>query len=212
MLSFRNTLLVGAVAALALVGAAGVAAAQSDGSASPLEVSLLGGIQVMNKNDTALPDQFLEVPLVAGVTYRLTPTWAVDGEFTWMIPVQQSVDVGAGPNQDRKTPDILAYQAGVRASFPLSNWTPYLAAGAGAVTFLSNTDVDRLPRLSESQTAFAINFGGGASYGLAAPWGLRADLRALVAFPADDAAGLSTGGSADPIWMERVTVGVEYRF
>src|SRR5262249_13966341 len=102
--------------------------------------------------------------------------------------------------------------AGVRASFPLNSWTPYLAGGAGAVTFLSNTDANRMPKLSDSQTAFAINFGGGASYLLAGPWGLRADVRALVAFPSNDAPGRSTGGNADPIWMERIAVGLDYRF
>ena len=129
-----------------------------------------------------------------------------------MIPVQQTVSVGSGSDQDMKSPDVLAYQAGVRASFPLSTWTPYLAAGAGAVTFLSNTDSNRLPRLTDSQTAFAISFGGGAAYGLAPRWALRSDLRELVAFPSSDAQGLSTGGNADPIWMERLTVGLDYRF
>ena len=202
----------GALVALALAGVAGVAGAQSNGALSPLEVSVLGGLQVLNQNDTAIPDGFVNVPLVGSVLYRLNSTWAAEGEFTWMIPVQQTVDVGAGPDQDMKSPDIVAYQAGVRASFPLAAWTPYLAAGGGAVTFLSNTDADRMPKLSESQTAFAINFGGGASYALSGPWGLRADVRALVAFPSSDAAGLSTNGNADPIWMERVAVGLDYRF
>ena len=209
MSSIRNTLFAVAAATLALIVATGVAAAQST---SPLEVSVLGGIQVLNENDTAVPDQFVNVPLVGSVLYRFSPTWAAEGEFTWFIPVQQSVSMGSGPDQDMKTPDVLAYQAGLRASFPLAGWTPYLAAGAGAVTFLSNTDSNRVPALTESQTAFAINFGGGASYPLASGWGVRGDLRALVAFPASDTPGLSTGGSADAIWMERFTVGLDYRF
>jgi opacity protein-like surface antigen len=113
-----------------------------------------------------------------------------------------------------KTPDILAYQANLRANWPMSNaaWTPYAAAGVGAVTFLSNTDADRLPALSESQTVFAINFGPGVSYGFASGWALRADFRGFVAFPQSDTVGLSTNGSADPIWMERGTLGLAYRF
>jgi len=201
-----------AVALVALILASGVAAAQSAGPVSPFEVSVLGGLQVLNQNDTAVPDHFVNVPLVGSVLYRISPTWAAEGEFTWMIPVQQKVSVGSGPDQDMKSPDVLAYQAGVRASLPLAGWTPYLAGGAGAVTFLSNTDANRAPALKESQTAFAINFGGGATVPLAGPLGLRGDLRALVAFPASDTPGLSTGGSADPIWMERVTVGLDYRF
>jgi len=202
---------IGAVVSLFILGAASTAAAQ-ESFGSRTEVSLMGGIQALNKNDTALPDRFVNIPAVATVTYRVTPRLAAEGEFTWMIPVKQSVDVGPGASQDRKTPDVLAYQANLRADFPVRNWTPYLVAGAGAVTFLSNTDADRVPQLDKSQTAFAINFGAGTSYGITERWALRADLRELVAFPSDGATGLADASGADPIWMERGTVGLLYRF
>jgi len=202
---------IGAVVSLFILGAASTAAAQ-ESFGSRTEVSLMGGIQALNKNDTALPDRFVNIPAVATVTYRVTPRLAAEGEFTWMIPVKQSVDVGPGASQDRKTPDVLAYQANLRADFPVRNWTPYLVAGAGAVTFLSNTDADRVPQLDKSQTAFAINFGAGTSYGITERWALRADLRELVAFPSDGATGLADASGADQIWMERGTVGLSYRF
>jgi opacity protein-like surface antigen len=202
---------IGAVVSLFILGAASTAAAQ-ESFGSRTEVSLMGGIQALNKNDTALPDRFVNIPAVATVTYRVTPRLAAEGEFTWMIPVKQSVDVGPGATQDRKTPDVLAYQANLRADFPVRNWTPYLVAGAGAVTFLSNTDADRVPQLDKSQTAFAINFGAGTTYGITERWALRADLRELVAFPSDGAAGLADASGADQIWMERGTVGLSYRF
>ena len=176
------------------------------------EISLLGGVQALNKNDTGLPDHFLNIPAVGTLTYHVTSRLAAEGEFTWLIPVKQSVDVGSGTKQDRKTPDVLAYQASVRADFPVSSWTPYLAAGAGAVTFLSNTDADRVPQLSKSETAFAVNFGGGVSYGLTERWSVRGDVRELVAFPSNGAAGLSNSTGADQIWMERGAVGLSYRF
>ena len=192
---------------------AGVASAAGEGSGygPRTQISLLGGVQALNKNDTSIPDHFINVPAVASLTYELTPRFAAEGEFTYMIPVKQSVDI-AGVSQDRKTPDILAYQAGLRASFPARSWTPYLAAGAGAVTFLSNTDPDRVPQLAKSETAFAVNFGGGATYHLNERWGLRADLRELVAFPQNGAARLSNASGADQIWMERGAVGLSYRF
>ena len=62
---------------------------------------------------------------------------------------------GAGAKADRKTPSLVAYQAGLRAGLPLATWSPYVAAGAGAVTFLSNTDADRIPQLGNSQTMTA---------------------------------------------------------
>jgi opacity protein-like surface antigen len=201
-----------AVAAVSLLSVASAAAAEEGKWSSRAEVSAMGGIQALNQNDTALPDRFLAIPAVVTATVHLTPLLAVDGEFTWMLPFQQSVDVGSGVKQDRKTPDILAYQAGLRASFPRAAFTPYLAAGAGAVTFLSNTDADRTPQLAKSETAFAVNFGGGVTYGLTGRWALRADARELVAFPSNDAVGLSQNGNADPVWMERGTFGLVYRF
>jgi opacity protein-like surface antigen len=190
--------------ALVALTAASAATAQT-------ELSLMGGVQTLNQNDTALPDNISNIPAVGTLGYRLSRNWALEGEFSWLIPVQQQVE-GAATTQDLKTPDILAYQANVRADWPLGPWSPYLAAGLGAVTFLSSTDANRMPQLAESQTAFAVNFGGGVAYPLKGRWGLRADLRELVAFPASDAAGLSSGGNADPIWMERGTLGLAYRF
>ena len=209
----RNTrTAIGAViVSLFVLGAASTAAAQ-ESFGSRAEVSLMGGVQALNENDTALPDRFINIPAVATVTYRVTPRLAAEGEFTWMIPVKQSVDVGTGASRDLKTPDVLAYQANLRADFPVRNWTPYLAAGAGAVTFLTNTDPDRVPQLDKSQTAFAINFGAGTTYGITERWALRADLREFVAFPSDGASGLSNANGADEIWMERGTLGLSYRF
>lgn len=200
-----------ATAAVISLFAAGVAMAQ-ESTTSKLDVSVLGGIHALNKNDTALPDRLLSVPAVANIAYQLTPNLAAEGDFTWLIPVQRSVDLGSGVKEDRKAPDVLAYQAGLRASLPQSSWTPYLAAGAGAMTFLSNTDADRLPQLDKSQTMFALNFGGGAQVGLSGRWDVRADFREFAAFPAKDATGFSSNGTADPIWMERGTIGLGYRF
>ena len=204
--------LVGAAVSLALAGVANPASAEGMSYASRTELSVLGGVHTLNQNDTALPDGFVNFPVVAALTYRLTDKLALEGEFTWMIPAEQSVEVSPGVSQDLRNPDVLAYQANVRAGWPLAAWTPYLTAGLGAVTFLSNTDPNALPALAESQTVFGVNFGAGALYPLSSSWGLRADFRELAAFPASDTPGLSSAGQADPIWMERITLGVVYRF
>jgi opacity protein-like surface antigen len=204
----RIAVIVGAAASLA---GASVASAQ-DATTSRLEVSVLGGIHTLNKNDTSLPDHLFAVPAVAGVAYHFTDALAAEGEFTWLIPVQQKVDVGSGVKQDRKSPDTIAYQAGVRGSLQLSGWTPYLAAGAGGMTFLSNTDSNRLPQLDKSQTMFALSFGGGGQIPVNTHWGVRADFREFVAFPGKHEEGFSSNGTADAIWMERGAVGLDYRF
>jgi opacity protein-like surface antigen len=199
-------------AAVAMSLAITAAAFAEESTASKFDVAVLGGIHALNKNDTGLPDRLISVPAVANVAYQFTPNLAAEGDFTWLIPVQRSVDLGSGVKEDRKAPDVLAYQAGLRASLPQSSWTPYLAAGAGAMTFFSNTDADRLPQLDKAQTMFALNFGAGASVGLSGGWNLRADFREFAAFPAKDATGFSSNGTADPIWMERGAIGLGYRF
>ena len=171
----------------------------------------MGGIQALNKNDTAFPDRFINIPAVVSAAYHATPLLAVEGEFTWIIPVTQNVDLGS-TSEDRKLPNLLAYQANLRVDLPREAWSPYVTAGAGAMTFLSSTDADRVPQTTESQTAFAINFGAGATYRVTDRWGIRADVREFVAFPSDTAAGLSDGTSADTIWMERGTVGLAVAF
>src|SRR5438093_13325602 len=124
---------VAALVGLSLTGISAKVLAQ-EGNGSGAELSLAGGFHVLNENDTALPARVTNVPLVATVGYRTTPVLGVEGEFTWMIPVQQRVDLGSGPKVDRKTPDLLAYQANVRANWPLSTaWWPYVTAGAGAL-------------------------------------------------------------------------------
>ena len=80
------------------------------------------------------------------------------------------------------------------------------------MTFLSNNDPDRVPVLDSSETMFAINFGAGTTYSLTPNWALRADFREFVGFPSNDAAGFSSNGQSDEIWMERGTVGLSYRF
>jgi len=206
-MNIRNWVVI--TAGVSLIAATAFA---QESPASRFDASLLGGIHAFNSNDTALPDHLFSVPAVVNVAYQITPELATEGDFTWLIPVQRKVDLGSGTKQDRKAPNVLAYQAGVRASLPLSTWTPYVAGGIGAMTFLSNNDSDRLPRLDESQTMFAVNFGGGAQLGLNARWGVRADFREFVAFPGKDTAGFSANGSADPIWMERGTLGLSYRY
>jgi|SRR5215831_5784801 len=195
----------------ALIVALGLAYASTWASAGPVEVSVLGGVQSLNQNDTSIPDQMTNVPAIGAVTYHFNQNLAIEGEFSWLIPVKQDVSLASG-TQSLKTPDILAYQANARLSWPLLSWTPYVVGGLGAVTFLSNTDADRMPQLQDTQTAFAINFGAGASFPLAAHWAVRADLRELAAFPSSDQPGLSSSGNSDTIWMERGALGLAYRF
>jgi opacity protein-like surface antigen len=208
----RITWAAAAAALSMLLGASSAARAEDGGALGRTELSIMGGASALNENDTAFPDHFINVPAIVAATYHLSPLLAVEGEFTWIIPVKQDVEVGSSVQQNLKSPDVLAYLANLRASWPGRALTPYVVAGAGAVTFLSNTDADRVPQLDQSETAFAVDLGAGVIYPIAERWGLRADVRELVAFPSSDATGLSQNGDADEIWMERGTLGLVYRF
>src|SRR6266850_2010114 len=107
MKSLEHFALVAMIASLSIAGAA-AAQAEPGVSDSRIGLSLLGGVQALNKNDTAIPDHFINVPAVVNARYYVTPILAVEGDFTWMIPIQQSVDLGSTGTQDRKTPNILA--------------------------------------------------------------------------------------------------------
>jgi hypothetical protein len=197
------------IVSLAVSSVAGPASAQVERPS----VWLSGGAQALNSNDTAFPDHFVNVPVVGSLSYPLTSILSVEGEFTWMIPIEQEAEVAAGQTQMVKTPDVLFYQGNLKATLPTGNsWSPYVVAGAGAATFLSNTDSNRVPALDQSETDFAVNFGTGLSYRLTPSWSLRGDFREFVAFPKSDAAGLSSGGDADEVWTERGTLGLGYHF
>jgi opacity protein-like surface antigen len=172
----------------------------------------MGGVHVMNKNETALPDQVLTIPAAASVAYHFNRILAAEGECTWLIPVKQVLDLPSGGSVDRKAPDVLAYQANMRASLPLPGWTPYVTGGVGAMTILGSTGADRLVQVTDPRTAFAVNCGAGASFPIGPHWVIRGDFREFAAFPPQDALGFSTSGAADAMWMERGMLGVSFRF
>lgn len=211
--SKRNMLAAALIAAMAIASTLAAPAHAADES-KPFEATLMGGVQGLMKNDTALGDNFVNLPLAAAAGYHISSLFAVEGEFMWLIPVSNTVTVGSTGSQDLKNPDVLSYQANLRAQIPVGtpSLSPYVTAGLGAMTFLSNTASDRYPQLASSETAFAINFGVGTGVPLTESLSLRGDFREFVAFPQNDAAGLSDGTNADPIWMPRGTVGVTYRF
>jgi Outer membrane protein beta-barrel domain len=214
MKTSKTTLVTTFVLAAFAAGALFTAPALAGDGPTPFEAAILGGVQGLMSNDTALPDDFVNIPLAASLAYHATSIFAVEGEFAWLIPVQNSVSVTSNQSEDLKTPNVLSYQANLRAQIPVGSpsLSPYVTAGAGAMTFLSTTDADRYPQLAETQTTFAINFGLGTGVPLTESLSLRGDFREFVAFPQDDQTGLSNGTTADPIWMPRGTFGLAYRF
>lgn len=201
--------------ALLVLFVATAVAAQGVGASGPwTDIALSSGIHVVNETAPAFPELMSNIPLSLSATYHLSRTWAVEGEITWVVAIEQAISVDNGLELDRKTPDMLACQvsAVARIAPNAGSWSPYVAAGAGTLSFLSNDEPDRQPELSESQTAFAVNFGVGTSYWLTPVWAIRADFREFVAFPTDDAWQSSGIAESDPVWMERGSLGIVRRF
>lgn len=211
----QRTVLQALAAALAFSACATLAwAGPSGGRATQTELSLALGCQVFNEASPAIPEAMIDAPVTIALTYRLTRIWGIEGEFTWIQPIEQTIEIAGSGEVDKKTPNIMSYQVSVLAMLPLADsaWSPFLVAGAGAITFLSNDNADRQPQLVDSQTMPAINLGIGTTYQISPHWAIRADVREYAAFPADDAEGFSAGSESDPIWMERGSIGAVYRF
>ena len=172
---------------------------------SQFDLAVDSGVVFLNQNDTSLPETITNVPISLSSRFYVNRRIAVECMVSYLLSVEQQVDLGLAGVADRKTPDSVIYQASLVATFPIerSAWTPYAVAGLGAMTFLSNTDPDRLPQLEDAETMFAVNFGAGASFQISDNWFLRSEFREFAAFPSDDSDGFSLANEADPLWMER---------
>ena len=119
MKTLRISAFVAGLLALLAADTTLTATARAEGGTPQAEVSVLGGIQALNKNDTALPDQFINVPATAALTYHLNQIWAVEGEFTWMIPVKTSVDLGGSLGMAvLGSVGVAIYRAGMANAVP----------------------------------------------------------------------------------------------
>lgn len=200
--------------AAATLGVVALAASSASAENTGIGFSVMGGVQALNKNKATFPDHIIDVPVAAALSFDLSPVWALEGNFSWVIPVKQDIDLGGGFVRKGKSPDMLSYQGNLKANLSTSSSIrPYVTAGAGAVTLLSTKKADRIPQLASDQTAFAANAGIGAEYAISGPLALRLDLRELAAFPSKGQDGFTdSSGKTKDLWMESGTLGISYHF
>ena len=67
MKSPRNIAAAAGALTLLLLAAASAPPANADDGSSRVEMTVLGGVQALNEIDTALPDQFLNIPAALAV-------------------------------------------------------------------------------------------------------------------------------------------------
>jgi len=98
----------------------------------------------------------------AAVAFRLTPTLSVEGEV--------------GYRHD--TAGRLSSSASLLYDLPrIGRLMPYLAVGAGLEEYATARELPSGALAAQSQTAFAINAGGGLKMPVDDNWGIRTDAR-----------------------------------
>jgi hypothetical protein len=177
---------------------------------STFDLTLLGGFGALRHNAPALVDNVYSVPTTAMLGLRVNPNFALEGEVTLSVPVLQKIELGPNQLAQRKGPDLLLYQAGVRVSVPGDTYLLYVAGGAGMATFLVNAEPNRFPQISRVEDMPAFNAGVGAMFYLSPAWSVRLDFRQFALYPPTDSAELSPDGSGSTLWLQRAAVGLTY--
>ncbi len=152
---------------------------------SALDFTVLSGVQLLRRNKPALSDNVYSVPTTA-------------------------LQIANGVVAQRKGPDLLLYQAGVRISAPGETYLLYVAGGGGMATFLINTEPTRYPQIARVEDVAAFNAGVGAMFYLSPAWSLRFDFRQFALFPPTDSPELSPDGTGSTLWLQRAAIGLTY--
>jgi len=123
------------------------------------------------------------------------------------VPVLQRLHLAEGVEAQRKGPDLLLYQAGVRISAPGESYLLYVAGGGGMASFLMNAEPTRFPQINRVEDMPAFNAGAGAMFYVSRAWSVRLDFRQFALLPPGDSQ-LSSDRST--LWLQRAAIGLTY--
>lgn len=112
----------------------------------------------------------------------------IEGEVGGGISVKQDLSFGGASRPDAKVPHTLAYNGNLVFSPGGSDRAvvPYITGGAGGLTVFTRDDVTSLG-VSNDETFFTGNAGGGVKWFATNHLGLRADYRFIAVRSRDDA-------------------------
>jgi opacity protein-like surface antigen len=168
---------------LAIVGSASAQSSEPGSTgAGRWEISAFpGGGIIFTKGDRANTPEFGEYALGASATYNLNRWVGVEGEFGAGLSVNQDLSFSDRLQRDAKVPHTLAYNGNLVVSPLGSNRAivPYVTGGAGGLTLLNRDDVASLG-VTDNQTFFTGNAGGGVKWFATRHVGLRADYRFIA--------------------------------
>jgi hypothetical protein len=209
--------------AVALVAGCAVASAQDEVGAGKVEVGGFpgGGIYFVSGNDNNEVN-FNDFVYGGGATWYLNPAVGVEAEMLGGIGIAQDVNYHNKVVFHNQVPNLLGASGNV-VIFPGGSRrrvAGYVTAGAGILTLLSRDQTKQFG-MTESETYFSYNVGGGAKFfrgGDARNWGWRADYRLVIVpskgdvtiNPLDASAGASFFAQSKTRLGHRISFGMFY--
>jgi hypothetical protein len=146
-----------------------------------------GGIFFGKDADDHGPN-FGNYALGASVTVNFNKWVGVEGEVGGGIGIHQDMTFNGNPLAHQKTPDMIAYNGNVMVN-PIGNdraVVPYVVGGIGGLTLFTAKEVVPLG-VTQDQTYFTGNLGGGVKWFATRHVGLRADGRVIAVKNKDSA-------------------------
>ncbi len=183
---------------VALLASHAVVSAQEPGApgAGTLEVGGFpgGGLWLVGGDDNTEVD-FNNYDFGGGATWYLSPVMAVEAEAAFGLGISQNVNYRNREVHRIQMPHTLSTGGNV-VIFPAGSArrvAGYVTGGVGTLTLYSRTASALVFGLTERESFFTTNVGGGVKIfrrGDAANWGFRIDYRVLMVNSNSDAAAL----------------------
>ncbi len=167
------------IVALAILLAAGVAAARAQESRQDISLSGTALIEPFKASSTTV--QVNSTPAYGALlSYRfmLTPTSALEANYG--ITYQNSIGYYVNPNHYKVLVRTQELSGAFVKSFVFRNWNPFVEAGPGALIFLPILNSGTTTHDTKQQTEVGVLYGAGIAYEISPSFDIRAEYRGLV--------------------------------
>ena len=159
----------------------GTARAQETAGAGRVEIGVfpVGGIFFGHYTDNA--PNFGDYALGTGLTVHANKWIAFEGEFGGAVGIRQEMQHKGVLLLNQQSPSMFAYNGDLVVSVIGSDRAiaPYVTAGVGGLTLLTNANVTNLG-IVNNETYFTGNAGGGLKWYATPHVGLRGDFRLFM--------------------------------
>lgn len=139
-----------------------------------------GGLVFTRSTENAVPD-FTNYALGTSLTWNLNAWVGLEGEAGFGIGTRHTITAGGRLLSSQPMPDTAAYSGNIVVN-PVGSArfvVPYVTGGVGAFAILPRDGTEALG-ITERQTLFTGNVGGGVKWYPSRGWGLRGDYRLIM--------------------------------